>query len=217
MERIEFLKNFVVFSELISFVVGIYFIKKNTPIHWKLFPCYLGIIVLVEILAWYFNHQKLYDLNVYLYRFLDPFLFIFLFVLYDKILKINRKHLIVALFSLMYIICWILEYYILPKARFASMSMSFSAGSLLLLILILIYFYRLIYSEKILFFYHQQAFWVSLGILVYYLGSFPFYGLFNVLIQKYQSLYLIYLQSVLVLSSLMYFLFAASFIWGKEK
>ncbi len=218
MERVEFLRNFVVFTEFLSFIIGLFFLRKLTSIHWKLFPFYLGVIFSIEVLAWYFIQKKLFDYNVYLYRFIaQPIQFFFIFWLYYKILKLKQKQLMLILFSTIYTVSWLLEYYIIPRERHASLSISFSVGSLLLLILILIYFYKLIYSAKILNFYHDRAFWVSSGILIYYLGSFPFYGLFNLLIQKYQTLHFLYFQVVLVLSSSMYLLFSASFIWGKEK
>ncbi len=60
-----------------------------------------------------------------------------------------------------------------------------------------------------------MLFWVSLGLLLYYLGAFPYYGLRNVLARDFQGVYITYTYIVYVLDILMYLMFTISFIWGK--
>lgn len=214
MESIAILRHSVRIFEVIAFVVGLFYFKRTNTSYWKCFPFYIGLVAFIELMGWYFSAHKMYDENVKLYRFVGfPVQFIFLFWLYKMILELKDK--IFVFCTIIYILSWVLEYNFLPKQEFSMMSVSFTVGNLILLILVFLYFYQLINSDKIITFSKQRAFWVSLGVLVYYLGCFPFYGLFNTLLKNF-DLYLIYLNIVLVLGSLMYILFIASFIWGKE-
>lgn len=215
MESIELLRHCVRISEILAFVIGMFCFDKKDAIHWKLFPFYIGAVAVIELLGWYFATQKLYSENNLLYRFVGfPVQFIFLFWLLGQIIEVRYKAFFVS--TLVYVVCWILEYYFIPKEGHITMSMSFSVANLILLILVFIYFYQIINAEQLLTFYHQRSFWVSLGVLLYYLGGFPYYGLFNALLKNY-DFFLIYTHIILVLATLMYLCFSISFIWGKEK
>lgn len=60
-----------------------------------------------------------------------------------------------------------------------------------------------------------MLFWISLGLLIYYLGAFPYYGMRNVLAKEYKEIYITYGYIIYVLDILMYVMFTISFIWGK--
>lgn len=94
-------------------------------------------------------------------------------------------------------------------------SFSSTVGNLLLLILIWSFFIQLVSSNAILTFRRNMLFWVSLGLLLFYLGAFPYYGLRNILARDFKEVYIIYTYIVYVLDILMYVMFTISFIWGK--
>src|SRR5690606_11215057 len=95
-------------------------------------------------------------------------------------------------------------------------STSYTIGDIFMLLFILYYFWRLSSSKKILGFYKERMFWVSTGMLFFWLGSLPYFGLFNLLSTRYPHLLLNYSWVMISLNYLMYGLFTVSFLWGKE-
>ncbi len=59
-----------------------------------------------------------------------------------------------------------------------------------------------------------MLFWVSLGLLLYYLGTFPYYGLRNTFVKDFHDVFVTYTYIEYFLNSLMYLMFTISFIWG---
>lgn len=218
METYKILRYVVISSEVLAFAIGVFYTIQKPIKYSKIFTVYLGIVSAMEITGLYLLETKQWDLNASLYKFLAfPFQFIFLFGLLLANIKTSRYRLILLISILLYVVSWIVEYEFISKQKHGWMSLSFTVGSLILIVLLFMYFIKLIKSEDILKFYKKQSFWVGLGILIYYLGSFPFYGMFNYIYLKSPNLHLIYFQIVLILATSMYLLFAASFIWGKEK
>ena len=84
-----------------------------------------------------------------------------------------------------------------------------------MLILILSYFFQLVTSNSILNFKNNMLFWVCLGMLLYYLGTFPYFGLRNTFATNFQDVFNTYTYIAYFLNALMYLMFTISFIWGK--
>lgn len=201
-------------SLLFSFVYFNKFGKKNAFI----FPIYLAIIVIIETFGWFMAERGLFKQNILWYRYFGlPFQYIFFFWYFVEIINTKTTKLFFWLCLIVYLISWSLEFYFLPKEFEDKMAISNTMGSLIILILVFAYFYKLILSNDILLFYQKQSFWISVGVLIYYLGSFPFYGAGNYLYKNFENLYLIYIQVVLIFACIMYLLFTVSYIWGKEK
>ena len=203
---------------MLAFIVGLYYYNKKPIQFSKSFAIYLGIVSVLELTGLYLIETESWDLNAALYKFIAfPFQFIFLFWYLSKNIDIKRNRLLLLTSIILYSMAWFMEYIFIPKQKYSWMSLSFSVASLILIIWIFIYFIRLIKSEEILYFYKKQSFWVCFGTLIYYLGSFPFYGMGNYLYLKSPNLHLIYFQIVLGFAITMYLLFAASFIWGEKE
>lgn len=96
-------------------------------------------------------------------------------------------------------------------------SFSYTIGIIGLLVLIIRYLYLLSNSDDILHFKSQPMFWISVGLLVFWLGSLPYYGLLNYLYQNFPQLFSSYTWVAMVLNYLMYSLFICAFLWQKEK
>jgi hypothetical protein len=83
------------------------------------------------------------------------------------------------------------------------------------MIMIIQEFVKQIKSDKILFFKENMMFYINLGIILFYIATLPFYAFNEVLYKESRSIWEAYSNVTLISCSLMYFLFAASFIWGK--
>lgn len=61
-------------------------------------------------------------------------------------------------------------------------------------------------------------FWICTGLLVFYLLTFPLFGLFKYLAVNYpESILPVYFRIMLVLDCFMYLIFAYAFLWTKPK
>lgn len=187
-------------------------IKKS---YWSTFPFYLIIISILEVSRYIFYWMKIPTLKTFIGLVVVPFEFLFFFWLFYMN---SQKKLPIIIGSVVYVIAFLIEIFWVDTMKSSYfMSFSYSIGNIILLIFILQYFYKLIYSDRILNFYHERMFWVSLGLLVFFLGTLPYFGLYNLMLYKYFDLLVSYTWVEIFLNYTMYLLFAASFIWGEKE
>jgi len=181
--------------------------RKIRQGYWKWFPVYLLLIVLVELTGIYLvsvmNKPRLNG-KMYMY-FGIPLQFFFFFWLMAQYLKPYRENKWPLYGAAIYLLSFIIESGWLKGERFWFSSLSYTVGNMVLLVLILLFFTKFIKSEEILRYRSSTMFWVSVGLLVFYLGSFPFFALRNTLYYEYQDVFKVY----------MYIFFAFAFIWTK--
>ena len=180
---------------------------------WKYFPFYLVVLSILNIARRYW--MKIEVVNKMLSTYIVPLEFIFFFcIFYEN----SPKKAFFIIGGTIYLIAFLIENIWVDSVKSNYfMSFSYSIGNIILLIFILEYFYRLMYSDRILNFKRERMFWVSSGLLVFFLGTFPYFGLYNLLLTKHFKLLVSYTWVEIFLNYAMYLLFAASFIWGKEK
>jgi hypothetical protein len=210
--NMHFYKTALTGFEFLAAIIGFLNWSKIKGNYWQYFPFYLLVLTMSDLVSIYLPSKSV---NIYYTYFIIPLEFLFVFYLFKNNLKYNK---LVWGCITVYIISFLIEIiYENINQKNVFLSVSYSVGNLLLLILILRYFYFLIYSERILSFNTEPMFWVSLGLLLFYLGTFPYYGLYNLLKTKYFDILVSYTWIMIFLNYAMYLLFAASFIWGKEK
>ncbi len=211
------MKPLLTILEIIACLSGYVYWRKMKGTYWVAFPIYLTFIVISELIGWLLANEKYKHLNIGFYNFLEiPMEFLFFFWLFNitsKSLSYNKLPLICAF---IYLISWLVENIVYWNTPFFWAEKSYETGNLLLLILILRYFIVLVTSDEILNFRTNRMFWVCSGLLLYYLGSAPFYGLRSIIISNYPRLMAPFYTIVLVLNCIMYLMFAISFIWGKN-
>lgn len=200
--------------QLVSCLTAFALWKKLKDSIFSFFPFYLSFIVLMELLGRYLKTQNMKVANQALYNYVViPVEFITFFILF---FRASQKHRWVPLACIIvYLVCWLLEYIYLDTTRFWFYSFSYVTGNLLLLVLIFRFFFRLVFTNAILTFRENMLFWVSTGLLLFYLGTFPYFGLLNTLWRNYPGLCESYRYVVVMLNILMYLMFTFSFIWGR--
>ena len=197
--------------EALPVLVGILSWTKVKTTYFKWFLLYLSYIFLGDCIGtWYIknigNNEWIYD------YFIIPVEFLFLFWLFSRSIK-NRKYFWTPIACAMfYFISIVVENMFLKDSKYAFDSFSYSIGNLLLLILLLQYFFQLTNSKEVLNFRHNMMFWISSGLMVYYLGTCPYFGLKNYLHDHYYAFFYTYYYIVLVLDCMMYLLFSIGFI-----
>ncbi len=205
--------NFLLIIEIISSLIAIGYYKNLKKTHWKSFVIYLILISIFEILiskeliSFHLKKQIIYAYIVI------PLQFIFFYWLY-LYKSLNKKKLFFIVL-LSYLLSFIpVELYF--ERLNVVYSFNYTVGSFLLMILVFLEFRKQIQNDDILQFWKNKMFYINIGIMLFYVGSLPFFGLYNLIIKE-PSIWNAYYLYFLISNCLMYLLFTASFIWGKPK
>jgi hypothetical protein len=203
--------------EALACIVGFVFYKKLKPSYWRIFPFYLAFIVCAELTGHYFNVHDMVIANRMFFNYFEiPVEFIFFFWLFFQSFRSVKYKWLPMACIWTYLGSWVIDKIFLSNHPSQFSSFSYTVGNLLLLVLILSFFIMLVTSDAILTFRQNRLFWISLGLLIYYFVSFPFYGLNNTMAAASKDIILTYKYIVQLLDCMMYLMFIFSFIWGKS-
>ncbi|TPN87775.1 hypothetical protein [Aquimarina algicola] len=207
------LKKLFLVAEFISAIVGLLYIVELKKSYWKWFSLYLFFIMTQEFF-WYFNSFFPDNIKQGYYAFIGiPIQYLFLFWLYAyKSLK-NKK-------LLFYCIVIYLTTYIPVELFFKKIdvvySINLTMGTLLLAFLIVLEFLKQIKDDSIINFEKNKMFYITIGIILSYIGTYPFFCFYNELWYDHRQIWQIYFAYFLCSNTIMYLLFTASYIWGKR-
>ena len=217
----QFLRNYFFIYVLIVGIFGLFYTRKQPKNYWTTFPWFLIIVGLQDGVGLFINRQlttSFPKLSLYYYQlFVIPLQVIYYFWLINRNIVSNKRLYYIGLG--IFLIWVIVECFRLVKLDgYFFNSSSYMVANLLMLAHILRYFYQLSKNDRILFFYKERMFWVSLGLLIFWLGCLPFFGIFNYLVINYPKVFTIYFNVTLLFNFIMYTCFLISFIWAvKEK
>ncbi|MBL7701744.1 MAG: hypothetical protein JNM14_05810 [Ferruginibacter sp.] len=206
------------FFEITACITGFVYYKKLKGGYWKWFPFYLLIIVLVEFTGRYLSDSGLISYNIAMYKFFGmpvQFLFFYFIFYQHEYFRDKRKWILTG--AAVYVTSIVFETVFLTNKSYWFHSFSYSIGNVILLILLIAFFIKFIQSDAILDFSKNLMFWFCLGLLLYYLGSFPFWALRNVLVAKYRNALENYYIVMLLLNYCMYLSFITGFILCRKK
>ena len=206
------------FLEIIACITGFIYYRKLKTSYWRWLPFYLLFIVCLEFTGRYFANTAQLTNNMLLFKYIGfpgQFLF-FYFIFYQHEYFKDKKSMIVV-GAVTYLASIVIEKILLSDRYYWFHSFSYSIGNIILLVFLLIFFLRFIQSKEILSFSENMMFWFCLGLFIYYLGSFPFWGLRNVLAIRYRSVFETYNLVNLALDYCMYLLFTIGIIRCKLK
>ncbi len=207
------------FFELLACVTGFASWRKIKNSYWKFFPLYLALIVVTEITAECIGYLGgNWKLNADIYYFFGiPLQFIFFYWLFYKWFVLQSEKRCALLGTAIYLLTLLADMLFFNQMKFWFSSLSYLVGNIILLILIIIFFLGFINSRHILTYQGNMMFWTCTGLLVFYLGSLPFYGLWNTLARDYPDIFNAYWIIQVLFNYLMYIFFIIAFIWGKPK
>lgn len=175
--------------ELIAALAGTYYYLKTRDNQVKIFIWYLWLTVAVETLGMYgYVLQNNYDhewfiwiknsvfcsnrwlYNIYLYVSLILISMFFKTILQDRLSKIIIK------FSIIVYAVSVLFYFSVSDSFFIkSIPYDMFLETLLVVIFVMLYYRQLLKSDKILFFYRSPIFYLSSGLLLWYLVITPLF------------------------------------------
>lgn len=204
--------------ELMAAITGFAVYPKLANRYYRLFPWYLLAIffteVIAEYIAWGFNNPAL---NNAIYRYWGiPLQFFFFFWLFYQTFKESKLKYWPIWAALIYSIVLLADLVSLRHLSLRFTILSYCTGGILLLSVIISYFILLMKSDQILKFKQSFMFWVSLGLLLFYLLTLPYFGLRNILYKNYRALFDVYGYFMLILNYLMYSCFITAFLCVKK-
>lgn len=203
----------LVAAELLAAVTGFVTWHKWKHSYFKWLVIYLGIIAFMDIV--YYTVYKFHYLDAAgIIKTIQPAIeILFISWFFYKTLAAPASKLPFA-GAAFYLLALLLEKTMLKNNAYYFQSLSYTVGTLFILLYLIIFFTQLVRSKNIVTFKQLTIFWVACGMLVFYLGTFPFYGLYNEL-AKDIDLFIAVAWVATSLNYCMYLLFTAGFIWGK--
>ena len=205
--------NFGIFIELITAVIAsIYFYKyKNTFL--KYF-CFLLWYAVLNDISGVLIRDYISRYNAIIYNIYYCINFTYLFALYRHYIKNDKYKKLLLLFILFYYIILIIngffENYIIEF-----LSLPYIAAATFIIISISIYFVEILNTEKVLYVKKNLLFWISVGLLLFYIGNIPFRILRNYYEYLTDATVLILLN--VILATIMNSCFIIGFIWSDKK
>lgn len=201
---------------LVVGVFGLIYTWNQPKSYWKSFPIFLISIGILDSLGStiYDNFGDNFGNYYYTILLLPLQVCYYLWIINKNLITSNKFYYLSFVIVILSILAEALMSRDLKGSYFYSLS--FTIGNLVLLANILRYFYQLSTSDKILTFYREKMFWVSLGLLVFWLGALPFYGLFNYIYVNYPGVFTYYYPIILAFNYTMYTCFLVSFIWERK-
>lgn len=194
-------------------IAGVVKLRSLRDSYWKWFVFYLVYIFVYEIISFHLSTNLEVSIRKYLALVQIPIEFIFFYWLY-ALQSLKSKKLFWAV-SIIYLFSLVIEYNLTSKL-FTFKSLNSTIGTLLLLILVFLEFIKQIKSDSIVNFKQDKMFYINTGVILFYIGNMPFFGWY-LSILNFPDIWNKYYIYFLVSNSIMYLLFAASFIWGKTK
>jgi hypothetical protein len=219
MSTIRWMQIITIFMELCSFIAGLIYLKKVKNSVWIWFVIYLGFITGAELVCYYLGHYTVYrpEVNKILNYIVIPVEFLFLYWLYYKHAVSKRSKLMVIACFIIYIVSFVADQYFFQGKKYIFDSFSYCTGNLLLLLAILSFFIQFSKGDGILHYQSSMIFWVSLGAIVFYLGTLPYFGLIHLLYDNHRTVFSYYTYLMFAFNWIMYLLFIVGFIKWKPK
>jgi len=201
--------------EFLSALVAIFYYPKLKHSYWKWFIFYLFFISLQECF-WKYTSSVFEIRKQNYYAFFGiPIQYLFFYWLYAlKSLK-NRRLFLIC--SLLYLVTFIPSELYGQEIR-TIYPVNLTIGSIILIVLIVLEFLKQVKNDDILRFKENKMFYINIGTGLFYVGTYPFSAFFNELLKpEHVWLWNGYYLYFLISNCLMYLLFTASFIWGKQE
>lgn len=188
--------------------ISVYF-QKVSPLYLRILPILLIINLFVEIFGQWLVIE--YGTNIPMFNFYMALLVtMHMFLLREMVVGKLVKKIVFVLLWVYPLICLANIFFI--QGIFNWQSYSYLIGNVIVVSLTVYYFFELFRRPTFINLIKEPAFWICSALLFYYMGSFPFLGLANLLMKA--PLILRNNLSVLLnlLTILQYILFSIAFL-----
>ena len=196
---------------LISIIVSFGYYKRLQPRWLQSFAWYLLFILIVQFVAYFYSHYTKKS-NHFIINTIDAVGFLFYFLIFFKTFHKPKPKRIIIIMAFVFILFFL--YHIFWGAGFFVYdSTSYSAGSIFIIICCLVYFYSLFQSELNLNYFRMPMFWISTGLLFFFVGSSIYGSLLPYIVNHNLDPHGNFFKAIMVtLNLLLYGLFAYGFL-----
>lgn len=160
----------------LMFSLTLYF-RRGIPLYLKLFPPFLVITLVIEIVGWILKGEGV-DTSLMYFLFIAFEFVLYLYMLYLIIRRTRAKKIILSM-AFIYPVLALLSIFIFEVNVFPSIS--YSIGCLLIVGVCIYYFFELFRYPSSTSLLREPAFWICTGLLFFYICSFPLFGLYRLL------------------------------------
>jgi hypothetical protein len=166
-----FIKEFSVYIQYVTFLLALIFYNKYKDYRfYNFFAIYMFNIILLDVLASIWFQVNNYELfNIYTF-----FEFNFFVLIYYHLLEQRKNLKFVKILAIVFNLIYIISFYF-GRLKLYTVPLEGVFNS----VLVIIYFAELLHSEKILNYKKMLPFWISVGFLLFYLTSVPFFTLLS--------------------------------------
>lgn len=177
MQEIKFLQDIYPYFEYTTLILALIFYNKYRAFtFYKYFVCYLITIAVVSILA-----REIFDRNnAWLFNIYTFFEFNFVALIYRSLLKKEISKNVLKSFWISFNLIYFSSFYFLFLYK-----LTVIIEALINSIFVILFFSELLKSENILNYKKILPFWLSVGFLIFYLTSIPFFILSYLVVPTY--------------------------------
>jgi hypothetical protein len=220
MATYQYIQVGLVLMEFLAFLCGIINFKKINNSFWKWFVYYLGFIVAGEtvgLLLLYAFHNGTASRDVYNYVVIPVEFLFFCWLYYRYFISNPRLRIWPLAGAAIYAVSWLTDSFFVPGMMIWLFTFSYLVGVVVLLVLTILFFTRFMESKEILHYKNNMMFWISLGLLIFYIITSPYFALRSALYKDNRQIFWIYFYIQFGVNYLMYTLFGLSFVWAKTR
>lgn len=200
---------------MLSLVVSLSVFYRVNPSdsYLKLFPPFLFLTLLVELLGYYLRSHR--QSNVLLYNFFSVVEFCFYLVIISLVIRSARIKKAIVITIALYTLTAMINILFIQKIK-AFHTITYALGCLIVVAFCIYFFlelFRLPNSVKLT---NNPAFWICSGLLFFYCCGFPLYALINYWGGISKFVLRNFVQILTILNVFLYSLFTIAFLcWIK--
>lgn len=165
------LSDILIYFEFATFFLAFLFLRKFNAPFYKYFLMYVSATFFVELLVSSFYEKN----NVSIYNIYTFFEFNFIVLIYYSLTKEKFSHTIIKYLSVVFNLIFFLSFIIISIEKYTVTLMAVLAS-----IFSVVYLKELLNSNKIINYKSDLSFWITVGILLLYLPTIPFFYLIYV-------------------------------------
>ena len=163
----------------LSMVVGfITMVQKRLPEGLRIFPFFLMLTLVVEILGWQLSEHGKHNTDLYNFFSVAAFTY-YMYLLMEVVYSRRAKRNILYTMSLYAIIS--LGNILFVQKINSFHTMTYSLGCLLIVVVSMYYFYELLQVPRSIDLKKEPVFWIAAGLLFFYICTLPVLGVLNYL------------------------------------
>lgn len=160
------------YIELASAIVGSIFFYKYKHTFLKYFLLILWYTIINEVISYFLHENYMLRNNSLLYNIYHLVNFTFLLLLFKRYIKSSTYKKWISLFIMLYVFSLFLNL-IWQNYLTEIQTLPFILGAVFIIISITFYFLEILRTNKVLYVSKNLLFWISIGLLLYFVGKIP--------------------------------------------